>query len=205
MNEKKNQPVAPADKSRDEELISLIRQAQEGSQEAYFRLLGKYRPLLEASVSRFCAQDMSLQDHEDMREEAERVFLNALSTFDIDREGVDFGLYAKICLKNGLISEWRSLTARRRRGIVSLTEESCSEGEDPAVRLVEEERFRSLYRLIRDHLSAFENQVWWLYVSGTEVREIAERLGREEKSVHNAIYRIRRKLRALLSEQGSGD
>ena len=184
------------------ELLTLIRQAQGGSQEAYVTLLSKYRPLLDASVGRFAVSELSHQDLEDMREEAERVFLNALITYDTEQEGVEFGLYAKICLHNGLISEWRKLDTRRRHSALPLEEDEAAEREDPADRLIEEERFRQLYRHVREHLSDMENRVWWLYVAGVEVPEIARRLDKDEKSIHNAIYRIRQKLRRLLTESG---
>ena len=180
------------------ELLTLIRQAQGGSQEAYVTLLSKYRPLLDASVGRFAVSELSHQDLEDMREEAERVFLNALITYDTEQEGVEFGLYAKICLHNGLISEWRKLDTRRRHSALPLEEDEAAEREDPADRLIEEER----YRHVREHLSDMENRVWWLYVAGVEVPEIARRLDKDEKSIHNAIYRIRQKLRRLLTESG---
>ncbi len=188
------------------ELTALICRAQEGSGEAYALMLTRYRPLLESSVSRFVTADMSLQDKEDLREEAERVFLNALSTYDTEQDAVDFGLYAKICLRNGLISEWRSLTARHRLNVVPLTPETLAQEqpEDPADHVMEEERFRGLYRVIRDNLSELENRVWWMYVTGIEVGEIARRLDKSEKSVHNAIYRIRRKLRRVVSAHTDG-
>ena len=138
-----------------------------------------------------------------MREEAERVFLCAISSFDTEQDAVDFGLYAKICLRNGLVSEWRNLQARRRVAALplddDLVEDPASGGEDLSARLVEDESFRQLCRTIREHLSEFENRVWWPYVTGASVSEIARDLGRDERSVHNAIYRIRRKLRERLT------
>ena len=179
-------------------LRELILQAQAGSRESYLALCARYRPLLEASVSRFGTTEMTLQERADMREEAERVFLSAISSFDVEQDAVDFGLYAKICLRNGLISEWRHLSARRRVTTLQLTEEEA-EGEDPAARLVEDERFRQLCHIVRGHLSDFENRVWWQYVTGVSVADIAIELGRDERSIHNAVYRIRKKLRERLT------
>ncbi len=186
---------------QEDRLLSLIRQAQEGSREAYLTLRTQYRPLIDASVTRFSTEDMSRQDVADMHEEAERVFLNALTTYDTEQVGVDFGLYAKICLRNGLISEVRRLHARKRLGVVPLDSQDLFSVEDPAGDVAEAERFHYLYVKIRDHLSDMENRVWWMYVSGIEVREIAKRLQKDEKSVHNAIYRIRKKLRTLLASE----
>ena len=183
----------------DASLCDLILQAQEGSQEAYRMLCTKYRPLLESSVARFGAVEMTLQEKADMREEAERVFLGAITSFDTEQDAVDFGLYAKICLRNGLISEWRRIHARRRVTPVSLTEEDMTVGYDPGTDMVEEERFRQLCHTVRGHLSELENRVWWQYVTGIPVADIAKDLNRDERSVHNAIYRIRRKLRERLT------
>lgn len=203
MKELHPKPEQDTPRLPDPALRDLLLQAQAGSREAYLALCNKYRPLLESSVARFGPSEMTLQERADMREEAERVFLCAISSFDTEQEAVDFGLYAKICLRNGLISEWRHLSARRRVSAVPLDETigevGVTDGEDPAVRMVEDENFRQLCRTVRGHLSDFENRVWWQYVTGVSVSDIARELGRDERSVHNAIYRIRRKLRERLT------
>lgn len=182
----------------------LIAQAQSGSREAYEKLLFRYRPLIDSLVSGFISSDMSMQDIEDLAEEARHIFLASITSYDLSRDGVEFGLYAKICLKNGLISELRRQMYRHRLGVVSLTSDDLETGEsgygsdDPAKELVEEEDFRQLYRKVRACLSQFENSVWWMYVSGVSAPDIAKSLGKDEKSVHNAIYRIRVKLKQLL-------
>lgn len=180
---------------------ALVLQAQAGSREAYLALLSKYRPLLSSSVARFGASEMSDQEMRDLREEAERVFLGAISSFDTEQEAVDFGLYAKICLRNGLVSEWRHLQTLRRVASVPMEEELSADltVPDPAQQLEEEERFSQLCRTVRGYLSDFENRVWWQYVTGIPVADIAEGLGRDERAVHNAIYRIRKKLRERLT------
>ena len=177
---------------------ALVIQAQAGSQEACGALLSRYRPLLEASVSRFDAAGLTEQERADLNEEAERIFLNAISSFDTEQDGVDLGLYAKICLRNGLVSEWRHLCSLRRTTPLPLQEQELVEP-DPASLLEEEERFHHLCRVVRGLLSDFENTVWWQYVTGVSVADIARELGRDERSVHNAIYRIRRKLREKLT------
>lgn len=189
-----------------ETLACLLAQAQSGSASAYEVLLGKYRPLIDSAVQSFVSHDTSNQEAEDLMEEAKHVFLSAITSYDLTREGVEFGLYAKICLKNGLISELRRQQHRRRLGVVPLaddTENITDPGEgDPSARIVEEEDFKQLYRRIREHLSELENRVWWMYVAGATVADIAKTLGKDEKSVHNAIYRIRTKLKRLLMQGG---
>ena len=189
-----------------ETLLDLLVQAQKGSASAYEELLSKYRPLIESTVHGFVSHDTSRQEAEDLMEEAKHVFLSAITSYDLTREGVEFGLYAKICLKNGLISELRRQQHRRRLGVVSLAEDTDNITDaaesDPSAQLVEEEDFRQLYRRIREHLSELENRVWWMYVAGAAVADIAKTLGKDERSVHNAIYRIRTKLKRLLMQGG---
>ncbi|MBQ5633734.1 MAG: hypothetical protein IIV11_02485 [Clostridia bacterium] len=64
--------------------------------------------------------------------------------------------------------------------------------------MLEQERLKSLYAVIRKNLSELEYKVWQLYISGRSAAEIAALLSTDEKSVNNAIYRIRKKLRAVL-------
>ena len=175
----------------------LILQAQSGSREAYLSVRARYRPLIDASVARFCASGMTDQECVDMREEAERVFLGAVTTFDTEQDSVDFGLYAKVCLRNGLVSEWRHQQSLRRITAMQIPEEELL-GDNPQVEYLEDERFRKLCKQVRGYLSELENRVWWQYVTGVSVSEIAAGLGRDERSVHNAIYRIRKKLRERL-------
>lgn len=201
MNEFHPQSELHTPRSPDPAVREWILAAQAGSREAYLALCAKYRPLLEASVARFDTAEMTAQERADMREEAERTFLGAITSYDTEQDAVDFGLYAKICLRNGLISEWRHLQTLRRVSAVTLTDEEATT-EDPAEQMEEDERFNRLCRTVRGYLSDFENRVWWQYVTGVSVADIARDLDCEERSVHNAIYRIRRKLRERLTPPG---
>lgn len=190
-----------SEKPRTDGSQELLRQAQSGSLDAYATLRGQYSPLIRSSVARCDRSELSMQERSDLCEEAERIFLNAVSSFDTAQDEVSFGLYAKICLHNGLVSEMRHITARRRLEVVPMPEEVLSDGEDPAEVVEAEERFSGLCAVVRSCLSDFENLIWWQYVSGVSASEIASRLGRDEKSIHNAIYRIRRKLRERLTAE----
>ena len=198
MYDRKN-PVADTAHHAAPAVRELILQAQAGSGEAYQALRTQYRPLLDATLARFGVSELTRQERTDLREEAERVFLGAITSYDIDQDAVDFGLYAKICLRNGLVSELRRMESRRRISTVPLPDELGISHEDPTEHLVEEGRFRSLCRAVRTHLSEFENRVWWQYVTGVPVADIARELSCDERAVHNAIYRIRRKLRDRLT------
>ncbi len=187
--------------STDTGLISLIRQAQNGSQGSFEQLLERYAPLIESMTTRFCGEGTSVQDREDLRQEAVIAFYRALSRFDVQQTKVQFGLYAKECIHNALVSHLR--TVKRHENVVLWDDADCPEDTeyiDPAVQIAEEESYLQLSRRVREALSAYENRIWRLYLSGRTAKEIAAAMGKDERSVHNAVYRIRRKLRTAISE-----
>lgn len=179
-------------------LIELIVRARNDSQEAILALTARYKPLIEAQVAKHRLEDMSEQDVEDLREEAHVIFCNAVCNYDLSMEGVEFGLFAKICIENGLISFVRSYVRKRDRAPLPLENaEHKSTGEaDLLQAIIEREEAEELVLTVKQMLSPYENRVWWMYVSGMSVSEIARSLGQSDsKSVSNAVYRIRRKLR----------
>ena len=182
----------------------LVRQAQGGDHGSLEKLRDIYFPLLQGSCARSFVDGMQSEDREELFAEALIAFCNAVSAYDLGLEGIEFGLYAKICIDNALISYRRAFERRSRLMSVPLDtlDASCDgQGEaDPIGDMVAIENATVLARRISSQLSVYENRVWWLYVSGLSAREISIRVGADERSVHNAIYRIRRKLRRVISE-----
>lgn len=182
----------------------LVRQAQGGDHDSLERLRDLYLPLLQSSCARNIVDGMQAEDREELFAEALVAFCNAVSAYDLGLEGIEFGLYAKICIDNALISYRRAFERRNRLTSVSLdTLDASCDGRgdaDPIGDMVARENATVLARRISSQLSVYENRVWWLYVSGLSAKEISVRVGADERSVHNAIYRIRRKLRRVISE-----
>ena len=177
----------------------LICRFRSGDEASFDELLLRYQPLIESLVTKFSGEEQQTS-REDLRQEAAVAFYRSVLSYDVAQNDVEFGLYAKICLSNALISKLRA----RRNPIEELLDgsereiELAGEREDPAERLLEEERLSALYAVIRENLSEFEYRVWNLYLSGRTAKEIGAVVGRDEKSISNAIYRIRKKLRVAL-------
>lgn len=180
----------------------LILAAQKGDQNAFVKLLDVYDPLISATVSKFKISGMSDADEEDLRQEALLAFYSALVAYDPSFSGVEFGLYAKVCICNRLVSQMRILKRHLSHSIVSYDTEKLLEQlvstDDPAARIAELESERSLLRLINDNLSKYEQRVFRMYVSGMSAADMAKKLDSNEKSVSNAIYRIRKKLKKII-------
>lgn len=181
-------------------LQRLIRSAKQNDDSAFEALLNRYTPLIESLTLQFAPDGSSSQDREDLRQEAILGFYKALMRFDAEQKEVQFGLFAKECIRNRLISYMR--TEKKRVCVLPLETESSAEIEDeeqnPVTRLVEQENYLALYDRICNSLSPYENRVWWLYLSGRTAAEIGGQLGKDAKSVQNAVYRIRRKLREVI-------
>ena len=181
-------------------VIELIKKVREGEQSSFSELVQRYDPLIEAQVSKFYGAYEGGASYDDLRQEAVLKFYNAIQTFDIEQSEVEFGLYSKICISNALVSQLR---LHKKHTAEQLTDSSSSmffvhDSEDPSDRVLEEERVKALYAAIRKNLSSLEYTVWCLYMSGRTAKEIGNAVNKDEKSVWNAVYRIRRKLRAFL-------
>jgi RNA polymerase sporulation-specific sigma factor len=198
--EKETVDPAAVEKENIKRLVSL---AQNGDQNAFSELLSIYDPLISATVSKFTLSNMNDPDTEDLRQEAVLAFYSSLVSYDPNISEVEFGLYAKICICNRLVSYTRILK-RHMSYSISL---SCDpdelianlvEYEDPAARIIELENERSLLNLINDNLSPYERKIFKMYVAGDSNTAMASKLNTSEKSVSNAVYRIRKKLKSVL-------
>lgn len=194
-------------KPYDDLVNTLILQVRAGDQEAFEELLRRYTPLIRSFANRFAlGASASEQDKEDFKQELTITLYNAVLSYDVEQTNVNFGLYTKICMNNLFITQLRAIKKRVTAELVSFVEdddevasESAKQTEDPAKAFIRREEFREMNEKIEKVLSNFENKVWSYHLSGCSNREIAEELGRTEKSIENAIFRIRSKLKGLFS------
>ena len=182
------------------DVSQLIHRAKGGDGEAFEALLERYTPLINASVTRCLQNDQYASYVEDFKQEATLMFYNSIMTYDTEQQDVEFGLYARICISNALVSQLRVLKKRKAEKLSETSDDGLfvNGEEDPSLRVLEQESLKTLYSVIRDNLSELEYRVWKMYMSGLTARQIGESIGKDERSVSNAIYRIRKKLRATL-------
>ena len=178
----------------------LLLLAKEGDGDAFARLAEEYKPMLDSAVASY-KSDLCEQDIEELHQEALLAFHRAVQSYELLYGNVSFGLYAKICVSKALVSALRQL--KKHGGVVVIPLDEIEPSEltvsDPASSVIEKESAAELRAFIRENLSKYENSVWWMHYSGMSIEEIAESLGSTKKSVSNALARIKRKLRSLLS------
>ena len=164
---------------------ALLREIRAGSGESFELLVKQYAPLLGNLVSAFYMSGSGARD--ELEQEARSALLKAALRYDSDQTAVSFGLYAKICIRNALISHRRK-TLRQSSPRISENRRTVRRQSLP-----EEPIDRSVLSAFSETLSPYEKKVFSAYLSGKRVAEIAEDLGRSQKSVHNALFRIREK------------
>lgn len=180
-------------------LLRLRESKTDDAESAFDALMERYLPLIEKTVDRFSDGLVSETDRDDLRQEALMSLYRAAISYDLSQDKVSFGLYARICMTNRMVSWMRAYKQRGEEQTIPIDEGICSD-ETPHSAVEEAERIRNTYAVIRRVLSPFEYTVWHHYVGGKTAKEIAASLGKTEKSVANAISRIRGKLRAARAE-----
>ena len=179
---------------------ALIAAARGGSENALTQLISMYEPLMLSLLSKYTDSDVSTEDKEDMLQEALIIFCNAVMKYNLEQSDVDFGLYAKICMERGFLSQLRNL---RRRPHIEPISDGCKleSSDDPSLDIIDSENVREIWKLIDENLSEYENKVWNLHLTGNSSFDIAVQLKKDVKSIDNALCRIRAKLRKVLKRQ----
>ncbi len=174
----------------DKTLYEKLLAVKNGSDPAFSSLCEDYEALIESMTQSFF-ESCPDTDKDDLRQEARMALYRAAMKFDLEQDDVTFGLYAKICIRNKLISVRRKYTTQSKLKSKRNTEELGAPAE--ATRTMP--RRTLLTEDAMALLSPFEQKVFALYAQKCSYSEIARTLSRSEKSIDNAIYRIKSKLR----------
>jgi len=183
-----------------ENVQDLIVKVRSGDQSAFDTLARHYAPLIISMTQLYgslCQADGA--EREDIWQEATVAFYRAILRYDLTVTGVSFGLYAKICIRNRLISYLRRLPGQRHLTGYEGLEARTAEGADPLEEVLRKEDVSRVMTIIEYELSPYEKKIFSLYMLGKSSDEIALSVGKTKKSVSNAIYRIRVKIKGLLS------
>ena len=172
----------------------LIKSARTGNGTAFAELSDIYKPLIETMTEKYAKSiGGGGADRDDIRQEASVAFYKAVRSFDLDQNEVSFGLYAKICIRNRLVSLLRSSKSKGR----AVHEQESEKSPKQRQTLIDREELEILSRRL---LSRREREIFLMYADGKRYSEIAEALGIAEKSVDNALFRAKKKLRSHYSE-----
>ncbi len=163
----------------DYELIYLYKETQ--SEEALKKLIIKYKPLIMKNIYRFYIEP---QDYDDFYQESIITLVDCLNRFDTSYNKT-FTKYYELILYRRFIA----LKNKTPKYILAPKPELFFKEYEPNVDI--EFNF--------EVLSSFEKEVWDLYYNELKTMDsIAEIMEVDLKSIKNAIYRIRCKLKEQL-------
>jgi RNA polymerase sporulation-specific sigma factor len=170
----------------------LIGRIKEGDEDSFAELCSDYSKLLDSSSAFYASRGAeygALAD--DFRQEASMALYRAAMSYDLEQSAVTFGLYAKTCIRNALISQLRKYGARAR----GVAKESAISEDNAEQTVITEEMRRMYMRRIDGILSDFEAKVLMMTIEGQRPRQIAKSMHTDAKAVSNALFRARTKLR----------
>ena len=189
----------------DEELIEKLRAGESGVMDF---LLEKYKYLVRKKAN---AVFLLGGDTDDLVQEGMIGLFKAVR--DFDRSQGSF-YYADLCIGRQIYHAIEA-ASRKKHGplnsYISLSEdasdtsgvplaESISWREDnPEQILIERENVEQFLEEIRSNLSPLEQKVLTDYLDGMNYRQIAEKWNKPEKSIDNALQRIKSKVQKLRS------
>ncbi|MDY2847096.1 MAG: sigma-70 family RNA polymerase sigma factor [Oscillospiraceae bacterium] len=173
----------------DMELAALSQKYPQRSDYAE-ELIGRYTPLIRARAAEFACDKVS---RDDLESEAYLAAFRAVRSFDADKCR-SFSSYIAVCVTNRIISVLRSAD----KHIQPVAEEylDVTDSLTPETIIMERELDAEMAQL----LSEKEYSIFRLYLEGASYGSIAQTLGIPEKSVDNAVQRVRRKLKRLYGE-----
>lgn len=200
----------------DEELIALLREQQtEGDLQAapdreqiMDFLLEKYKNLVRKKAN---ALFLLGGDTDDLIQEGMIGLFKAIRDYD-PAGGSSFYSFAGLCItrqmykaveaaarkKHSPLNTYISLSGNEEPDgdVVQLESALQIEG-NPEHILVHQEQMEQLLDQMQEALSPMEGQVLNLYLSGNNYHQIAKILDKPEKSIDNALQRIRQKVKKL--------
>lgn len=185
-------------KNLTEEELAVL--AANGDDESMALLIAAVTPIAKAKASQYAGPRIS---DEDLSQEGMLGFLDAVRTFRPEK-GVPFKAYAVTCINNRIISAFRVHNNKNNIALsnaVSIEEgsyESAGVSSDPAAIVSGILDSEHIYSIIETELSDLEKQVIRMHMNGATYSAIAQAIGKSEKSVDNAIQRIRKKIRSKL-------
>lgn len=180
---------------------ALAASAQAGDTFAEEELVNRYTPTVY-SFTRNCYRDG--WERVDFVQEGMFGLIRAIRTYAADKH-VPFSAFAALCIRSELHSALRKALSSKHlplTGYVSLspfenslgfTELLSTDTEQAFDRILSEDEAGRLLSALNQTLSPFERKVLSAYLKGFGIGEIACALCRPDKSVENALTRIRRK------------
>ena len=193
----------------------LIALAKTGSAPAYDAIVRRYYGFVRLKASSYF---LAGGDSEDLVQEGLVGLYKAVRDYRTDRES-SFRNFAELCITRQIITAVKTASRNKHTPLnryvsFSATPAGASESEptldeilpgptahDPVNQAISSEELRALIACLSTVLSELESRVLGLYLDGYSYQDIGVKLGREAKTVDNALQRVKRKVAAHIDSR----
>lgn len=190
----------------------VLELAKNGDGTAIEYMLEKYRNFVRAKSRTYF---LIGADREDIIQEGMIGLFKAIRDYKPE-SGSNFRSFADLCITRQIITAIKNATRQKHiplNSYVSLNKPAYDDDSDntlmdsvieehrfdPEEIMINRERFRLLEEKLVESLSKYESKVLKQYLDGKSYTDIASRLGKSEKSIDNALQRIKKKIEKLVA------
>lgn len=200
-------------KNMEEKDILIL--AQSGNMEAVEFLLNKYKNFVKSKSRTYFLVGA---EKSDIVQEGMIGLYKAIKDYNPEG-GSSFRSFADLCITRQIITAIKTATRLKHMPLnsyISLNKSADDENEntmieslleiqhpDPEEIMINKERLGILEEQLKSCLSKYETSVLKRYALGKSYVEIAKELGKSEKSIDNALQRIKKKLEKLPNSDDS--
>ena len=190
----------------------IVARAQGDDGDALLYLLHKYKRIVRLKARSYF---LIGADHEDLVQEGMIGLYKAIRDYRPERQAT-FYVFSELCIKRQIISAIKAATRQKHiplNSYVSLNKPMYDdEGDrtlldiieahvsDPEELFINKEELRNIENHIKEVLSPLERDVLSLFLAGKSYQEISLILGKQVKSIDNALQRIKKKMTKYLNE-----
>lgn len=195
----------------DEEIIEIIRN---GNQSAQDYILDKYKAMVKAKSRTYF---LIGADREDIIQEGMIGLYKAIRDFQGNKH-TSFRVFAELCINRQIITAIKAATRQKHiplNSYVSLNKPAFEDESDqtyldmlkemdlsnPETVLIGQEDKNFIESRMGRVLSDFELRVLSFYLQGKSYFEIAKEIDKPEKSIDNALQRVKKKIEKLIDEK----
>lgn len=185
----------------------IVLKAKSGDVPATDFIIEKYKNFVKSKARTYF---LIGADKEDIIQEGMIGLYKAIRDYDVEKSA-SFRSFAEICITRQIITAIKTATRQKHiplNSYISLNKPAYdddtermmidmiaeSENLNPEEIMISRERFSSILEKMSEVLSNYEWKVLKLFLDGKSYCEIAKKLSKSEKSIDNALQRIKKKV-----------
>lgn len=195
----------------DEEILALV---HNGDRYAFDYLISKYEGIVRHKARTYFLVG---SDRDDVVQEGLIGLYKAICDFD-KHKMASFRSFAELCITRQIITSIKSATRLKHTPLntyISIYKPIHDESSErilldiidnrfsmePQKILINKEKRAYIQARLQSSLTRLEHNVLELYIQGYSYEEIADKLNRHEKSIDNALQRVKRKIDQLIQKK----